>query len=315
MIVIMKLGHQPEQRDAVIHRITELGLSAQPIYGENRTVIAVLGQVMPELRDEFATIDGVDEVLRVSKPYKLSNREVHVDDTVIDVGYGVRVGGGRPVFLAGPCSIESLDQLHAAGVGVKAAGAHILRGGAFKPRTSPYSFQGLGVPGLKMLKQVGDELGMPTITELLSVRDVEAVAEHASILQIGARNMSNFVLLAEAGKTGKPVMLKRGPASTIEEWLLAADYILNQGNPNVMLCERGHPHVRDGDAQHPRPERGRARQAAEPPPGHRRSLARDGEVVPRAADVDGLDRGRRRRADHRGAPEPGSRARPTAPSR
>ncbi len=239
MIVIMKLGHEPEQRDAVIHRITELGLSAQPIYGETRTVIAVLGQVMPELKDELSTIDGVDEVLRVSKPYKLSNREVHVDDTVVDVGHGVKVGGGRPVFMAGPCSIESLDQLHAAGVGVKAAGAHVLRGGAFKPRTSPYSFQGLGLAGLKMLKQVGDELGMPTITELLSVRDVEAVAEHADILQIGARNMSNFVLLAEAGKTGKPVMLKRGPASTIEEWLLAADYILNQDNPNVMLCERG----------------------------------------------------------------------------
>jgi 3-deoxy-7-phosphoheptulonate synthase len=239
MIVVMKMDSTGEQRQAVVDRIHELGLKAQPIYGETRSVIAVLGQVMPELRDELSTIDGVDEVLRVSKPYKLANREVHHDDTVVDVGYGVRVGGGRPVFMAGPCSIETMEQLRAAGQGVKAAGAHILRGGAFKPRTSPYSFQGLGVPGLKMLREVGRELGMPTITELLSVRDVEAVAEHADILQIGARNMSNFVLLEEAGKTSKPVMLKRGPASTVEEWLLAADYILNAGNPDVILCERG----------------------------------------------------------------------------
>ena len=239
MIVIMKMDHTAEHRAAVVQRITELGLTAQPIYGETRTVIAVLGPVVPEMRDELATIDGVDEVLRVSKPYKLSNREVHQDDTVIEVGRGVRVGGGHPVFIAGPCAIESMEQLRASAEGVKAAGAHILRGGAFKPRSSPYSFQGLGVAGLTMLREVGDDLGMPTITELLSVRDVEAVAEHADILQIGARNMSNFVLLSEAGKTGKPVMLKRGLASTIEEWLLAADYILNEGNPNVILCERG----------------------------------------------------------------------------
>ncbi|MQC27505.1 MAG: 3-deoxy-7-phosphoheptulonate synthase [Chloroflexi bacterium] len=239
MIVIMKLDHEPAQRQAVVDRIEELGLSAQPIHGESRIVIAVLGQVMPELRDELATIDGVDEVIRISKPYKLSNREVHREDTVIDVGRGVRIGGKHPVFMAGPCSIESLPQLRAAGEGVRAAGAHVLRGGAFKPRSSPYSFQGLGVAGLAMLKEVGDELGMPTITELLSVRDVDVVAQHADILQIGARNMANFVLLAEAGKTGRPVMLKRGMAATIEEWLLAADYILNEGNPNVILCERG----------------------------------------------------------------------------
>jgi len=239
VIVIMKLDHDPEQRDAVVRRIEELGLSAQPIHGESRTVIAVLGQVMPELRDELATIDGVDEVIRISKPYKLSNREVHRGDTVIDVGRGVRIGGGQPVFMAGPCSIESMPQLRAAAEGVRAAGAHVLRGGAFKPRSSPYAFQGLGVAGLEMLQEVAADVGMPAITELLSVRDVDVVARHADILQIGARNMANFVLLAEAGKTGKPVMLKRGLAATIEEWLLAADYILNEGNPNVILCERG----------------------------------------------------------------------------
>ncbi|MPZ97741.1 MAG: 3-deoxy-7-phosphoheptulonate synthase [Dehalococcoidia bacterium] len=239
MIVIMKMDHTQEQSDAVIARVQELGLKPQTIHGESRSVIAVLGQVLPEYRDELATIDGVDEVLRVSKPYKLSSREVHPDDSVIELSNGVRVGGGRPVFMAGPCSIESEEQLWAAAKGVRAAGAHLLRGGAFKPRSSPYSFQGLGVPALKMLSAAGAEMGMPVITELLSVRDVDAVAQYSDVLQIGARNMQNFVLLEEAGKTGKTVMLKRGLAGTIEEWLLAAEYILSQDNPNVILCERG----------------------------------------------------------------------------
>ncbi|MFA7295868.1 MAG: 3-deoxy-7-phosphoheptulonate synthase [Dehalococcoidia bacterium] len=239
MIVIMNMGRSEAQRDAILRRLQDLGLRGQEISGVSRTVIAVLGNVFPELRDELSTMDGVDEVLRVSKPYKLANREVHLDDTVVELPYGVRVGGGRPILIAGPCSIETEDQLWAAAKGVHAAGAHVLRGGAFKPRTSPYSFQGLGVPGLKMLREAGDRLGMPVVTELLSVRDVEVVAEYSDVLQIGARNTQNFVLLEEAGKTGKPIMLKRAIAGTIEEWLLAAEYILNTGNPNVILCERG----------------------------------------------------------------------------
>ena len=239
MIVVMSMNRTPEQQAAVITRIQDLGLRPQEIAGAERTVIAVLGPVYPELKDELSTLDGVDEVLRVSKPYKLSSREVRPSDTVIELAHGVRIGGGRPVVMAGPCSIETEEQLWAAARGVKDAGAHILRGGAFKPRSSPYAFQGLGVPGLKLLRQCGDEFGMPVITELLSVRDVAAVAEYSDILQIGARNMQNFVLLEEAGKTGKPVLLKRGLSGTIEEWLLASEYILNQGNPNVMLCERG----------------------------------------------------------------------------
>ncbi|MBM4415065.1 MAG: 3-deoxy-7-phosphoheptulonate synthase [Chloroflexi bacterium] len=227
------------QRNAVIARLVDLGLRGQEIVGESRTVIAVLGNVYPELRDELGTMDGVDEVLRVSKPYKLASREVQQDDTVVRLPHGVAVGGGRPVVMAGPCSIESESQLWEAARGVRDGGAHILRGGAFKPRSSPYSFQGMGVPGLQLLRRAGDEFGMPVISELLSVRDVAAVAQYSDVLQIGARNMQNFVLLEEAGKTGKPVMLKRGLAGTIEEWLLAAEYILNQGNPNVILCERG----------------------------------------------------------------------------
>lgn len=239
MIVVMAMDHTEEQQTAVMDRLTELGLRGQRITGVERSVIAVLGQVFPELRDELATMEGVDEVLRVSRPYKLSSREVHENDTAITLPHGVRVGGGNPVVMAGPCSVESEEQMLATARAVHEAGAHLLRGGAFKPRSSPYSFQGLGVEGLKLLRAAGDEVGMPVISELLSLRDVDDVAQYADVLQIGTRNMANFVLLSEAGKTGKPVMLKRGLASTVEEWLLAAEYILQEGNPNVILCERG----------------------------------------------------------------------------
>jgi len=239
MIVVMRVDATEQDSSAIFDRLSELGLRGQRVTGVQRGVIAVLGQVFPELRDELATMSGVDDVLRVSKPYKLASREVHQEDTIVDLPFGVRVGDGHPVIFAGPCSVESEDQLWEAARGVRAAGAHVLRGGAFKPRSSPYAFQGLGLPALKMLRAAGDELGMPVDTELLSVRDVDAVAQYADILQIGTRNMQNFVLLEEAGKTGKPVLLKRGMGATIEEWLLAAEYILAQGNPNVMLCERG----------------------------------------------------------------------------
>ncbi|MEX2373569.1 MAG: 3-deoxy-7-phosphoheptulonate synthase, partial [Dehalococcoidia bacterium] len=188
----MKPDHTQEQADAVISRLNEFGLKGQPVFGATRTVIAGLGQVVQDHRDEISMMVGVDEVIRVSKPYKLSGREMHPDDTVVELSNGVKVGGGRPVFMAGPCSIETEEQLWEAATGVKKGGAHILRGGAFKPRSSPYSFQGLGVPGLKMLAAAGDELGMPVITECLSVRDVEAVAQYSDIIQIGARNMQNF---------------------------------------------------------------------------------------------------------------------------
>jgi len=239
VIVVMSMGHEPEQRDAVVGRIRELGLREREIIGVERTVIAVLGQVYPELRDEFATMEGVDDVVRISKPYKLASRETHPEDTVVDLPYGVRVGGGKTVLIAGPCSIESEEQLFEAARAVRRSGAHILRGGAFKPRTSPYAFRGLGLEGLRLLAAAGAELSMPVITELLSERDVESVAEYSDVLQIGARNSQNFSLLDEVGRVGKPVMLKRGLAGTIEEWLLAAEYILSHGNSQLILCERG----------------------------------------------------------------------------
>ena len=239
MIVVMKIGHRPEERDAVAARIRELGLSERAIVGVERTVLAVLGQVYPELRDELVRMEGVDDVVRISKPYKLASRETHPDDTVVDLPYGLRVGGGETVVIAGPCSIESEDQLFESARVVRRSGAHILRGGAFKPRSSPYSFRGLGREGLQLLAQAGAELSMPVITELLSERDVEAVAEYADVLQIGARNAQNFSLLDEVGQVGKPVMLKRGLSGTIEEWLLGAEYILAQGNAELILCERG----------------------------------------------------------------------------
>ncbi len=222
-----------------MNRLIQFGLQGQPIQGVEREVIAGLGQVLQDHRDDISMMPGVDEVIRVSKPYKLSGREVHPRDTVVKLSHGVQVGGGRPVFMAGPCAIETEDQLMSAARGVRKAGAHILRGGAFKPRSSPYSFQGLGVAALKLLRLAGDEVGMPVITECLSVRDVEVCAQYSDVIQIGARNMQNFVLLQEAGKTGKPVLLKRGLSATIEEWLLASEYIMSQNNPNVILCERG----------------------------------------------------------------------------
>ena len=239
MIVVMGADSGEEHRRAVVARIAQLGLRGEVVRGEQRTVVAVLGDVFPELRGELMTMEGVDQVLRVSRPFKLASREVREDDTVVELPHGVRVGAGRPVIVAGPGAVETEDQLRDTARAVRAAGAHALRGGAFKPRTSPYSFQGLGVEALRLLREAGDEFGMPVVTELLSERDVDAVAQYADVLQIGARNMQNFVLLSEAGRTGKPVLLKRGFASTVEEWLLSAEYVLAQGNPAVMLCERG----------------------------------------------------------------------------
>jgi 3-deoxy-7-phosphoheptulonate synthase len=198
----------------------------------------VVGQIFPELEDMLEMLPGVDEIIRVSKPYKLSSREFHPLDTVVKVG-GITIGGEEIVVMAGPCAVENEKQLLETARAVKEAGATILRGGAFKPSTSPYQFRGLGESGLKLLAQVRKEVGLPVITEVMSLSEVELVARYADILQIGARNMQNFNLLEEVGKTGKPVMLKRGLSATVQEWLLAAEYILAQGDEQLMLCERG----------------------------------------------------------------------------
>jgi 3-deoxy-7-phosphoheptulonate synthase len=238
MIIVMKTNSDRDEIGRVTKRIEDFGLKAHISEGVDHTVIGVLGKVFTELRDALELLPGVEQVLLVSKPYKLASREFHPRDTIVEVR-GVPIGGNEIVVMAGPCAIESEEQLLATAQAVKAAGATVLRGGAFKPRTSPYDFRGLGEAGLKILAAVGKENKMPVITEVMSPDQVDLVARYADILQIGARNMQNFILLDEVGKTKKPVLLKRGLSCTIQEWLLAAEYILAQDNEQVILCERG----------------------------------------------------------------------------
>ena len=238
MIVIMNIGCTKEDIDGVQKHLIDRDLSGHLSEGVERTVIGVVGQTYPELRDELEVLPGVREVVPISKPYKLSSREFKSDDTVVKVG-DVTIGDGTLVIMAGPCAVESEEQVVATARAVKAAGARIMRGGAFKPRTSPYGFRGLGEEGLKYLATAREETGLPVITEVMAPHDVDLVARYADVLQIGARNMQNFVLLDEVGKIRKPVMLKRGFSATYEDWLLAAEYILAGGNRQLMLCERG----------------------------------------------------------------------------
>ncbi len=238
MIVVMKTGASEGQIFGVQAKIRELGFKDHLIRGVERSVVAVLGQVYPELMDELSVLDGVDTVLRVSKPYKLASREVTPVDTVVKVG-PVEIGAGRPVVIGGPCSVDTEENVLAAARAVKAAGAHMFRGGAYKPRTSPHAFEGHGEKGLEMLARAKAETGLPIVTEVVDPRDVDLVCQFADVLQIGSRNGQNFPLLKEVGRTDKPVLLKRGMWATIEEWLLAAEHIMSVGNRNVLLCERG----------------------------------------------------------------------------
>ncbi len=238
MLVVMKKSSTENELAGVMQKLTQSGLAGHMSRGVERTVIGVVGQTYPELRDTLELLPGVDEVIPISKPYKLSSREFQPEDTVISVG-DVVIGGDKLAIIAGPCAVETEQQLLETARAVKAAGANILRGGAFKPSTSPYQFRGLGKRGLELLAQARAETGLPFITEVLTPQDVELVERYADILQVGARNMQNFNLLDEVGKVRKPVMLKRGMAATIQEWLLSAEYILAQGNRQVFLCERG----------------------------------------------------------------------------
>jgi len=238
MLVVMKKGSTQQDLAGVMQKITHSGLTGHVSQGVERTVIGVVGQTYPELRDMLEFLPGVEEVIPISKPYKLSGREFQHEDTIIKIG-DVTIGGEDLTIIAGPCAVETEKQVLDTAKAVKAAGANILRGGAFKPSTSPYHFRGLGKEGLELLALARTETGLPLITEVLTPHDVELVARYADILQIGARNMQNFALLDEVGKVKKPVMLKRGMSATIQEWLLSAEYILSQGNRRVMLCERG----------------------------------------------------------------------------
>jgi 3-deoxy-7-phosphoheptulonate synthase len=238
MIIVMKTEASEAQVMAVQKHIRVLGFKDHMIRGVERSVVAVLGAVYPELIDEFGVLDGVDTVVRISKPFKLASREVKEEDTVVKVG-PLEIGNGRLVTMAGPCSVDTEEIVLETARAAKAAGAHMLRGGAFKPRTSPYAFRGHGEKGLKILAAARAETGLPIVTEVMDARDVDLVARFADVLQIGSRNMQNFALLDEVGKAQKPVLLKRGMWATIEEWLLAAEYILSHGNRDVILCERG----------------------------------------------------------------------------
>ncbi|MDO8491475.1 MAG: 3-deoxy-7-phosphoheptulonate synthase [Dehalococcoidia bacterium] len=238
MLVVLKKGSTDQDIQTVLDKIKQCGLNGHVSCGVERTVIGVVGQVFPDLQGMLELMTPVDDVIPISKPYKLSSREFQPEKTTIKVG-NVTIGGGDIVVMAGPCAVENEQQLLETARAVKAAGANILRGGAFKPSTSPYSFRGLGEDGLKILASARDETGLPVITEVMTPKDVDLVARYADIIQVGARNMQNFILLEEVGKTQKPIMLKRGMAATIQEWLLSAEYILAQGNRQLMLCERG----------------------------------------------------------------------------
>ena len=238
MLIVMKMDAAPEQIESVVQKIEAHGLKAHAIPGAQRTAIGITGNIGALDRALVASMPGVLEVIRVSHPYKLVSREFRHQDTVVEIG-GVPVGGPEFVVIAGPCSVESYEQTLRIARLVKAAGAHLLRGGAYKPRTSPYSFQGLGEEGLRILARVREETGLPVVTEATDIDVLDGVVEYADAVQVGARNMQNYTLLKRVGRCARPVLLKRGMNATVTELLLAAEYILDQGNPNVVLCERG----------------------------------------------------------------------------
>jgi 3-deoxy-7-phosphoheptulonate synthase len=239
MIVVMHADATQEHIQAVIARVHELGLKTNVQIGEEQTVVGLVGSAInADLGELLQSMPGVSKTLRVSKPYKLASREFHPTPTVIRVG-DAEIGGKELVVMAGPCSVESQEQVYRIADGVRERGAKLLRGGAFKPRTSPYAFRGLGEEGLEFLANAREKTGLGIITEVMTPSDVELVGQYTDVFQVGARNMQNYFLLEELGRTNKPVMLKRGPSGTIEEWLLAAEYIMAQGNHEVILCERG----------------------------------------------------------------------------
>lgn len=238
MIIVLKPNSSQPEIDHVLERIKDLGLKPMLSQGEHRTIIGVIGDENKVLAQPLQAIPGVEQVLPIMKPYKLASREFAPKDTVVTVGK-VKIGGGAMAMIAGPCAIESLDILDEIARNVKASGANILRGGAFKPRTSPYSFQGLGEDGLKILRDIGAKYDMPVVTEVMDPRQIPLVERYADMFQIGARNMQNFDLLKEIGQTRKAVLLKRGMAATVKDLLMSAEYVLSEGNQSLVLCERG----------------------------------------------------------------------------
>jgi len=238
MIIVMEDDATADQIDTVSNKIRKMGFRPHRNNGVNRTIIGVIGDTRKADPRDFEVEKGVREVLRVTEPYKLVGRSFHPNDSIIKIG-DVTIGGDEVIIMAGPCSVENEDQIYTIAHAVKKTGAKILRGGAFKPRTSPYSFQGLGEEGLKYMRKAADEENLLTVSEVMEIGTIDLVSKYVDILQIGARNMQNFPLLKAVGRTQKPVLLKRGMAATIEELLMAAEYIISEGNSNIILCERG----------------------------------------------------------------------------
>ena len=239
MIVVMKAGASESDIQAIIRMVEELDYRAHVIRGVERTVVACVGDERGEHQlTHLESVSGVERVMPVLRPFKLASRQVRPEGSTINVN-GVEIGGKRIAVIAGPCAVESAEQVEAAADAVKAGGAHLLRGGAFKPRTSPYAFQGMEGEGLKLLEHAGKRVGLPVVTEIMDPHDIELVAAHADMLQVGARNAQNFSLLRRLGKVKKPILLKRGMSTRLEEFLMAAEYIISEGNPDVVLCERG----------------------------------------------------------------------------
>lgn len=238
MIIVMKKGAPKEASEKLRKSLEQRGFTIHDSIGENQEVLGIVGDTSILDPEDFMVNEWVDKAMRVQEPFKRANRMFHPDDSIIDVS-GVKVGGKKLVVIAGPCSVEGQQQMETIAASVKQSGAAMLRGGAFKPRTSPYSFQGLGDKGLDMIRQAGNANHLPIVTEIMAADKIDEFVEKVDLIQVGARNMQNFTLLKELGKLKKPILLKRGLSATIEEWLMSAEYIMSEGNENVILCERG----------------------------------------------------------------------------
>ncbi len=239
MILVIKNNITEEQFNHILEKIKELGFTPHISRGVKKTIIGLIGEQAEKYREIFEAIEGVEQISEIEKPFKLASREFKEENTIVKVNDKVEIGGKKVVVIAGPCAVESREQIFKIAELVKKSGADLIRGGAFKPRTSPYAFQGLGKEALKYLKEVKELLKIGIVTEVMNIEQIDAVSEVADVLQIGARNVQNFDLLKEVGKIKKPILLKRGMATTIKEWLMSAEYIMSQGNYNVILCERG----------------------------------------------------------------------------
>ena len=238
MIIVMKPNAPVEERNKIIAGLEEKGFKIDLSTGDQAAILGVVGDTSILNPHDIMVNDWIEKVLRVQEPFKRANRAFHPEDSIIDVS-GVKIGGKQVQVIAGPCSVENRDQVVSVAKSVKMGGAHLMRGGAFKPRTSPYSFQGMGLPGLDLLKEAKAETGLPIVTEIMSTDVLDRFVEDVDLIQVGARNMQNFHLLKELGKTKKPILLKRGLSATVQEWIMSAEYIMAEGNPNVILCERG----------------------------------------------------------------------------